>query len=282
LIAFGLSNIFQLPVAFAVGLIITGCCPGGTTSNVMSYWAGGDVALSIAMTVCSTSMAIVLLPVLLFAYTSPFDTSDLQVDRASMVGQMIMVLIPVGFGMCARKKSLACAAKIEKIGSIFGSLMILIMTIFGMAVNYEYFFSGWQAFVAGFLQTTIGFIAGMGICTLVKLPNQKKITVSLETGIQNGPLAIAIATLSFDCVAAQQVVIMPCIYSFFTVIQSIMFAKWARATDFAQRDVDPTNLRTSAVNPGKKMSIKEGRKFSMMPSQSAEASGDAMAPNAAV
>ncbi|MDC0282209.1 bile acid:sodium symporter family protein [Akkermansiaceae bacterium] len=96
LIGWGVASIFSLPAQFKLGIILVSCCPGGTASNVVTYLARGNLALSVMMTMCSTLLAIGLTPLLTKTYASAI----LEVDAWSMVVSMVMiVLLPIIIGL---------------------------------------------------------------------------------------------------------------------------------------------------------------------------------------
>ncbi|MCA9637098.1 MAG: bile acid:sodium symporter, partial [Myxococcales bacterium] len=99
LVAFGLAKGLDLPPAMAVSLIVVGCTPGGTTSNLFTYYAKADVALSISMTALSSVAAIVLMPLTLAAYTGPFTDAEFAIPFKSIVVTLAVMLAPMAIGM---------------------------------------------------------------------------------------------------------------------------------------------------------------------------------------
>ena len=119
LIAFGLSVMLDLPPAAAIGLIMIGCLPGGTTSNMFCYFARGDVALSVTMTTCSTLLALLVMPITLAFYTEPFIAEidaalpgeGLAIPYRDIVATLALVLVPVAGGLALRRWSVGWAKR---------------------------------------------------------------------------------------------------------------------------------------------------------------------------
>ena len=216
-IAFTLCHIFSLTNYQSVGLIIIGCSPGGTTSNVLSYWAEGDVALSISMSMMSTLFATFMMPILLTLYTSVFEkyTEDgLEIPYTQLVLLLLGLLVPVALGVFIRVKSLKWARRVEVIGSKIGAFAILCTVVFGVATNFDDIFTaGYQAWLCGILLSFTGFVLGFFSGYLTRLPMYKTRTVSLETGIQNSPLTLTIIAISFGEDTRDAVLIIPLLYA---------------------------------------------------------------------
>lgn len=134
LIAWGLSVLLHLPTDIALGVILVGCCPGGTASNVITYIAGGDVALSVGMTITSTLAAPVMTPLLVYLLAGAW----VQVSFPGMVISVVkVVLIPVLLGILLRR---LIGRQIEKLSGILPliSVVSIVMIISGIvAVNAE-------------------------------------------------------------------------------------------------------------------------------------------------
>ena len=113
LLAFTIARIFQLPDLVAISLIMVGATPGGTTSNLFTYYSRGDVSLSISMTVASSIAAIVMMPLLVGLYAQGLDT-NIQVPYAKIAATILIMLIPVIIGMTVRGKKPSAAKTLEK------------------------------------------------------------------------------------------------------------------------------------------------------------------------
>ncbi|EMJ89369.1 bile acid:sodium symporter [Leptospira meyeri] len=221
LIAFALSNIFGLSPLFSVGLILVGCTPGGTTSNLLTYYAKGDVALSISMTITSTVLAAVMMPFLFWLYCSGFNAEQIQIPFKSIIGSIIILIIPVLVGIKIRSSNQRLALKIEKIGSILGILMILFLLIVMIPKNFELLNkTTWEMYISAILITVLGYFFGYAFSKFLNLTERQSTTVSLETGIQNGPLTIAVILLSFSESQINEILWMPLLYALFVPVTS--------------------------------------------------------------
>ncbi|TGK48979.1 bile acid:sodium symporter [Leptospira bouyouniensis] len=221
LIAFGLSKSLELSPFFSIGLILVGCTPGGTTSNLLTYYAKGDVALSISMTIASTILATVMMPLLFWLYCSGFVTHDIQLPYKSIIGSIMILIIPVLIGIKIRSANTKLALKIEKVGSILGILMILFLLSVMVPKNINILkITTWRMYLAAILITVLGYSFGYIFSKLLDLSEKQARTVSLETGIQNGPMTIAVILLSFSESNVNEILWMPLLYALFVPITS--------------------------------------------------------------
>jgi len=231
LIAFVLALALALPPPVALALIMLGATPGGTTSNLFSYWARGDVTLSIAMTVASTLAAIVLMPLAIAIYATEALTGGVEIPLGSIAVTLILVTLPAAIGFVIRARNVVAAAWIEWIGSLAGMVLIaaLIMT-FVIENGAMILAVPATELLATLLLSICGFAAGFALARRVGLDLGAAKTVSLETGIQNAPLTITVIGLSFAPGLVQdQMLLAAALYAVFVVITS-SFASWYYAT----------------------------------------------------
>jgi predicted Na+-dependent transporter len=135
LIAFGLAHALALPPELAIGLIVVGCTPGGTTSNLFTYYARADLALSITMTALSSVAAVVLMPLALRVYAAPFSSATLAVPYTNIAATLALMLVPMGIGMAVRHRSPAAAARVERAGSVAGLAVLALLIGTGLVRN---------------------------------------------------------------------------------------------------------------------------------------------------
>ncbi len=222
-LAFGLAKIFNLPDAVALSLILVGCTPGGTTSNLFSYYSKGDVALSIAMTTASTLGAVVMMPLLLLIYGSAYGKTQFPLPYGNIISTLVITLIPVVIGMYVRKLHHRAAQICEKAGSWAGILVI------GFLMG-EFFIRNGQllreaplgVFASAVLLGLVGFLFGYWAGFFTGLTPKQSRTVALETGIQNTPLTMALIIASFPLAQQQQALLLPILYAVFIVIDSVL------------------------------------------------------------
>lgn len=222
LLAFGLAGFFDFSAAIALSLIMVGATPGGTTSNLYTYYAKGDVALSVSMTVASTIAAIIMMPLSIALYASQYNRDNLHMPLANIVVTLVLVLVPVSLGAVVLWRSKRWANGLERASSLAGLLLIVVLIVKFLLENAELFLLASQkVIVAAVLLGLAGFLLGYLFARLFGLSPKSSRTVSLETGIQNTPLTIAIISLSFtSAVELEEMLLFPTFYAFFIVITS--------------------------------------------------------------
>ncbi len=227
LVAFCLASLLGLPDALAIGLVVMGCSSGGTTSNLFSFWAGADLALSISMTFLSTVAAFALMPLVLSVYTARFTGDELQIPLTNVILTLVAVLVPVSLGVALRGWRVELADRAVRIGSISGIVVILLVIVSNAIRDADLIASftaaEWFAAAAlgpfGFAFGALGArLAGVG------LPQRRAIT--LETGIQNAPLALGIIIASFAGTVQTEILRIPLLYGVLVVPASALVA-WA-------------------------------------------------------
>jgi BASS family bile acid:Na+ symporter len=197
LIAYGLALYFELPNYMALSMVLLGATPGGTTSNLFSYYARGNVGLSVSMTVCSTFAAIFMIPLLLNIYSGHL-VEGIQIPYKDIAGALFMLLVPVSVGMFIRSKSKIWAKRIEVLASIMG--LVIIASLVGLMLSKHQSVllgASFEHYASAILLGILGFILGYFVSRALKLKHTDAKTVSLETGIQNTPLTLGIIGLTF-------------------------------------------------------------------------------------
>jgi bile acid transporter len=231
-LGYALAVLLGLPPALAVGLILIACMPGGTTSNIFAYFSKAVLALSIMMTVVSTLVAVVMVPILLSFYGGMAGVGgDYAIPPANVAQILVVLLVPTIIGMILRKVSPNVGATFELIGSMMGIFVILFLIVTWIPRNYQMlldtpFFVYFATIGIGLMGMLFGYWVARG---LGQDTNRAR-TISLETGIQNGPLAILVITLSFVGEQQQAVLLIPVLYSLFIVLTSTAITLWYRRT----------------------------------------------------
>ena len=241
LIAFGLAIILNLSPEFAITLILIGCLPAGTTSNMFTYFARGSVALSISMTTASTIMALFMMPVLLSLYTSGFAAQLSESMLASgtgtvfviptmnIISSLILVLLPVILGMYIRKRWPNWAKTAEDTAGFVGVLVILYLLLTAFVRHGDLFLkTPLNVYVGAVGVGLIGFLFGYWFSRAVGVFPLAQRAISLETGIQNGPVSFAIILLSFQGPMLNQMIWLAILYSTFIVISSSIITLYFR------------------------------------------------------
>ena len=230
-LAYLLAVLFGLPPALAVGLILMGCMPGGTTSNIFTYFSKGALALSIMMTSVSTLIAVAAVPALIAFYSKLAGvTGDFAIPAANVAQVLVVLLVPTLLGMALRKLNPNIGATIELIGSMLGIAVILFLVVSWVPRNYQLLLSTpWPVFFVSIGLGLFGMLLGYWLARMLRQDSNRSRTISLETGIQNGPLAVLIVSLTFSGEMQQQVLLIPVLYSLFIVLSSSVVTVWYRS-----------------------------------------------------
>ena len=190
----------QYPFIF-VGMILITAIPGGVTSNLMTYYAKGDLALSISLTSFSTVMSIVFTPLLLALYCA--DMPEINIPVKIVVQTiLVLVIIPLIVGMGVRGKWQAFAEKATPFFSALGIFALLFLIITGVLSNLHAFADtaryGFKFYTTIFSLTMLGMLFGIVFSKLCRIDNYQTRAISLETGLRNSALAMTIALLLQD------------------------------------------------------------------------------------
>jgi len=223
-----LATALQLPAPWAVGLILMACLPGGTTSNIFNYFSKGVLSLSILMTVVSTLLAVVLVPITLGVFSAGIE-GDWKIPPENVAQVLFVLLVPTLIGMLLRKWNPNVGATIELLGGLLGVVVILFLIVTWVPKNYALLLSTpWQVYFGAIGLGVFGFAVGYAFARLVRQDKRRARTIALETGIQNGPLGVLIVLLTFSGQQQQDVLLIPVLYSLFIVITSTIATIWFR------------------------------------------------------
>ena len=231
ILGFLLASIFSLSPELAVGVVVLAACPGGPTSNMVTYLAMGNVALSITLTAISSLITVFTIPLVVNLATRSFigENVSLQLPFGETVIQIAAItLIPVAIGMVLHRYAPSFSAKVEKWVKWL-SLFFLALIIFGLLLkeraNVPTFFLqvGWVTLTLNVLAMALGY----ALSTLAKLNRKSVVAITSEVGIQNGTLAIAVASAP-SLLNNPTIAIPAAIYSLLMFITGAALALWAR------------------------------------------------------
>lgn len=199
LLAFLLSIAFKLPPELAVGVILVGTCPGGTSSNVMTYLAKGDVALSVGMTSVSTILAPFETPLLTLLYAG----QKVDVNAVSMFISIVQVVIlPIALGFIINKFFYKFTNSIKEILPLISVLAIVAIVAAVVSANSQRLMQvGYLVIIVVVLHNSLGYLLGYMLAKLFRLNNAKCKAVSIEVGMQNSGLATSLAATHFASMA---------------------------------------------------------------------------------
>ncbi|XP_035149620.3 sodium/bile acid cotransporter 4 [Callithrix jacchus] len=227
LLAFLLALAFKLDEVAAVAVLLCGCCPGGNLSNLMSLLVDGDMNLSIIMTISSTLLALVLMPLCLWVYSWAWiNTPIVQLlPLGTVTLTLCSTLIPIGLGVFIRYKYNRLADYIVKVS--LWSLLVTLVVLFimtGTMLGPELLASIPAAvYVVAIFMPLAGYASGYGLATLFHLPPNCKRTVCLETGSQNVQLCTAILKLAFPPQFIGSMYMFPLLYALFQSAEAGIF-----------------------------------------------------------
>lgn len=210
-LAYVLCKLFNLPPEIAVGVILVGCCPGGTASNVITYMAKGNVALSVACTSVSTLLAPILTPAIFYLLASQW----LKIDAVSMfISILQVVLLPIVVGLILRtwfKRQVESYIQVMPLVSVIAIVAIVAAIIGGSKAAILQ--SGLLILAVVILHNGLGYLLGFTAARFFKLPYADSKAIAIEVGMQNSGLGVALAAVHF---AASPI----------TAVPSAIFSLW--------------------------------------------------------
>ena len=229
----------------ALGALIMGSVPAGTTSNLFTYFSKGNLALSVTMTVNSTLWAFIMTPASLFLYTKLLGLDEsLSIEFGELALVIVGLIIPVTLGMLLRKFSANIGAVLELFGSVIGLLFIPFLIIIWVPRNWQLLLTTqWPTYVVAIGLGLTGITVAYFISKLLRLHPMNARTIALETGINNGPLAIAvIVAVYIDNPGLDEILLVPALYSLFIVLISTAVTLVFRRANLAAEQKIPNLL----------------------------------------
>jgi len=195
LLALALTKVFALPPELAIGVILVGCCPGGTSSNVITYLSEGDLALSVGMTGVSTLLAPFLTPLLTWLLAG----KQVDVNMLSMcVSIFQVVILPIVGGLLIQRFFPKFTRSVTDYLPAFSALSICLIVAAVVSANAAKLLTGGLLVIAVvMLHNVCGYLLGYIIGVLMRMKRKERIAISVEVGMQNSGLASSLATLHF-------------------------------------------------------------------------------------
>ncbi|MBP3852914.1 MAG: bile acid:sodium symporter family protein [Erysipelotrichaceae bacterium] len=199
ILAFLLGKLFGLETGLLAGVILVGTCPGGTSSNVMTYLSRGDVALSVGMTSVNTLLAPLLTP----AITWLMLRTSVNVEPIGMFLSIVkVVIIPIALGFLINRFWSRQTQKVLDLLPVISVLAITLIVASVVSHNAQQILdTGLVVFVVVILHNLLGYACGYGLGKILKLPLAKKKALSIEIGMQNSGLATSLAATAFPNLA---------------------------------------------------------------------------------
>lgn len=199
-IAYLLAVGLNLPPELAVGVILVGCCPGGTASNVMTYLAKGNIALSLAVSAVATLVSPILTPALIYLLASqwlPVDGKDMLISTIQIV--LVPIILGIFFKWLLKDKAEE-GAKVLPLVSVIGIVGVISAVVAGN--KDQILESGLLMLGVVILHNLVGLVLGFFISKVCKFPYSDQKAIAIEVGMQNSGLAAALATAHFSPLTA--------------------------------------------------------------------------------
>lgn len=200
-VAFLLVSVWPLPPELALGVMIIAAAPGGVTSNILTAFARGDVALSISLTAVISLLSVITIPIIVvFSYTQLIGNDaggDVSV-AGTAISVFVIVTIPVLLGLAVRRLAETFAMRFEPLARNISALLFVLVlagAIFAERNNIVEYFA--QAGLITLVLNVVMMVLAYGIARLFASGLRQRIAISIECGLQNGTLAIAVAALLF-------------------------------------------------------------------------------------
>ena len=225
-VAFALALLFRLPGELAVGLMVLAACPGGATSNVITHLSKGDTALSVTLTAVSSVVCVFTIPWVVGWSMDWFLGSGAAVALPfwKTLGQLAFVtILPILCGMALRQARPALAQRLERPANIFAIVFLALIIAATVArekdLAHQFAVAGPAAITLNIVMMFLGFTIGW----LAGLPRAQRVTIAIETGIQNGTLALGITLALLE----SSTIAMPAaVYSLFMFLSGAFMIAW--------------------------------------------------------
>lgn len=233
LIAFGLVKLFGITGDLAVGLMILSFCPGGVTSNVLTKIAKGNTPLSISLTAVVSLSSIITVPILVVLSVGHFmgvDAPEVNIHRLGFT-MFLITAVPVLLGMLLTAKKPELVERISSGISRAAMVLFVLIVLAALAKNWDVFYGNLPALGEALVLLNVVMLAlGLATARLVKLDSKDATTISIESGVQNGTLGIAIgALLVLNATESLPPTTVPAaVYSIVMYVVSVPFVLWRR------------------------------------------------------
>jgi BASS family bile acid:Na+ symporter len=232
LCAYAIAVAFSLPPELAVGLMILSLCPGGVTSNVLTKYGKGDLALSISLTGIISLVAVVSVPLLVRFFADLFmgvDAPPIDVT-ALAIAMFLITAVPVAVGIAIRHFATSLAIAIEPFVEKLALVLFVVVVVGALAANWSLFVANLATLAPALVSLNVILLAiGLALARLFSLSRSEATAISIETGIQNATLGITVGSLIVEQAAALPPFSLPSgVYGITMYVVSIPFVLWRR------------------------------------------------------
>jgi bile acid:Na+ symporter, BASS family len=227
-VCLGIAEVFDLPPALAVGLMLLAASPGGATANLFSHLAKGDVALNITLTAVNSVLSLITLPLIVNYSLEHFmgEGKSIPLQFSKVIQVVAVVMIPVAIGMFVRSRKPTVADRLDKpvrITSAVFLVLVIASAIFKERANLGTYFR--EVGLAAFAFNLASMLVGYLVPRLFRVEKKQSVAIGMEIGIHNGTLAIAIAA-SPSLLNNPTMAIPPAIYSLIMFFTATAFGMW--------------------------------------------------------
>jgi BASS family bile acid:Na+ symporter len=229
ILAYVLISLFSLQGAFAVGFMVLAACPGGVTSNLLTYIGKGDVALSVSLTAVISLLSFLTVPLITgFALVNFMgaDAPDLPIAK-TIIGILVITIIPLALGMLVRKFKPATADSLEKYFASISFIVFILVVIGALVENSENVIPYlMQAGIVSIVFNLLVMAVAIMLAGIMALPKEQRTAIALECGLQNGTLGLVVALT----ILGRPDIGMPiAAYSLIMLFIGFAYAMWARS-----------------------------------------------------
>ena len=231
--AFIIATISGLSGELALGLMILAFCPGGVTSNILTKFAKGDVAMSVSLTAISSLAAVITVPILVALAAKHFMGLDApQINVTSLATTMALITaLPVALGLALRHFAPGLGMRIEPVLSVIAGILFVIIVMAALATNWKVFVENLPVLGPSLIALNIVLLlVGYGSARLLQLPRPTASAIAIETGTQNATLGIAIGSIIAASASALPAFSLPSgVYGITMYLVVLPFILWRRS-----------------------------------------------------
>lgn len=222
-------SVFPMSAPFAVGMMILAACPGGVTSNILTYIGKGDVALSVSLTAIISILGFVTVPLITgWALTNYMGAGAPELDLAkTIIGVFVITTVPVALGMLVRKLSASFADKAEKVFGPLSMVVFIVVVLGALYAERDTVLSQIaQAGLPAIALNIVTMAVAAGVATLAAIPRDQRTAITLECGLQNATLGIVVA---LTILGNAEMSIPIAVYGLLMLFSGFAYAMWSKS-----------------------------------------------------
>lgn len=251
MIAFGIASSIKLDPGIALGFFALGCAPGGSASNAYTHLLGGNVSLSVTMTLISTIAALGLLPMWLFTLGKVvYDQGNVQIPYENIFFSLLGIIVPVLIGLFLQRKFPKVAKMwLNAVKYIVFVFIVFVLTVGVYANLYIFSLLSGEVLLAAALLPYLGFLLGGIVACLFRQGNVNIITIAVETGIQNTGIPIVLLRMSLLGPDKDTSIVAPVASALFTPIPLVIGILYVQTRMFLEKRKKKASQEGSYIYP---------------------------------